>query len=311
VVDRLALPTAQKHRGRPFKYSWLTILKCGLVMVYYRLTSLRSLERFLHQQPEIALACGLPDDIPCYQTFRRRFQALETPAWTAARQLIQKLARRRWLRWSLLVIDGSLLAATGRPPREGKRPRPPTDPDASWGFSPSDGWVWGYRLHGLISTGPATAPVAWRTTTAKVHETTQVASLLRQTPRWHGKRRGWLVGDGGYDSQHHVTIAAKKRRRLVTAMYIRRWGKRAMSPARKKRWRFVHSPVGKRLLRRRTAIERDWSQLKHVFLLDPLPVTRLPRVQVYVSLVMVAYLAAVAYNGSMRRSLRAIKSLVA
>ena len=48
-----------------------------------------------------------------------------------------------------------------------------------------------------------------------------------------------------------------------------------------------------------------------MFLLDPLPVTRLPRVQVYVSLVMVAYLAAVAYNGSTRRSLRAIKSLIA
>jgi hypothetical protein len=119
------------------------------------------------------------------------------------------------------------------------------------------------------------------------------------------------VGDGTYDSQRLVGLAARKRRRLVAAMYIRRWGKSAMSPSRKKRWRFVHSPAGKRLLRRRTTIERDWSQLKHVFLLDPLPVTRLPRVQVYVSLVMVAYLAAVAYNGSMRRSLRAIKSLIA
>jgi len=280
-------------------------------MVYYRLTSLRSLERFLHQQPDIAVACGLPDDIPCYQTFRRRFQALEAPAWAAARQLIRKLARRRWLRWSLLVIDGSLLAAKGRPPRPGKRPRPPTDPDASWGYSPSDGWVWGYRLHGIITADRITAPVAWRTTTATGHETRQVAPLLRQTPRWRGQRRGWLIGDGTYDSQRLVALAAHKRRRLVAAMYIRRWGKPAMSSARKARWRFVHSPAGKRLLRRRTAIERDWSQLKHVFLLDPRPVTRLARVQVYVSLVMVAYLAAVAYNGSMRRSLRAIKSLIA
>ena len=209
------------------------------------------------------------------------------------------------------MIDGSLLAAQGRPPRAGERPRPPTDPDASWGFSPSDGWVWGYRLHGIVTADRVTAPVAWRTTTATGHETTQVAPLLRQTPRWRGPRRGWLVGDGTYDSQRIVTLAARKRRRVVAAMYIRRWGKRAMSPARKRRWTFVHSPRGKRFLRRRTAIERDWSQLKHVFLLDPLPVTRLPRVQVYVSLVMVAYLAAVAYNGAMRRSLRAIKSLVA
>jgi hypothetical protein len=119
------------------------------------------------------------------------------------------------------------------------------------------------------------------------------------------------VGDGTYDSQRLVGLAAHKRRRLVAAMYLRRWGLAAMSPARRKRWRFVHSPRGQRLLRRRTAIERDWSQLKHVFLLDPLPVVGLARVQVHVSLVMLAYLAAVAYNGSMRRSLRAIKSLIA
>ncbi|MBI3323587.1 MAG: transposase, partial [Candidatus Omnitrophica bacterium] len=239
------------------------------------------------------------------------FQTLEVPAWAAARQLLRPLVRRRWVRWSLLVIDGSLLAAHGRPPRTGRRPRPPTDPDASWGYSPSDGWVWGYRLHGLVSAGPATAPVAWRTTTATGHETRQVQPLLRQTPRWRGKRRGWLVGDGTYDSQRLVALAARKRRRLVAAMYIRRWGKRAMSSVRRQRWDFVHSPPGKRLLRRRTVIERDWSQLKHVFLLDPLPVTRLARVQVYVSLVLVAYLAAVTYNGSMHRSLRAIKSLIA
>jgi len=299
------------HRGRPYTYPTAVILKCGLVMVYYRLTSLRSLERFLQQHAVIAQACGLTAGIPSYRTFCRRFHTLEQPAWTAARQLLRRLTRRRWLRWSLLVIDGSLLAACGHPPRpRWHRPRP-TDPDASWGYSPSDGWVWGYRLHGLVTADRTTAPVAWRTTTAAGHETTQVASLLRSTPRWRRKRRGWLLGDGAYDSARIVTLAAQKRRRLVAAMYIRRWGKAAMSLARQQRWRFVHSPRGKRLLRRRTAIERDWSQLKAVFLLDPLPVTRLARVQVYVSLVMLAYLAAVTYNGSNRRSLRAIKSLVA
>lgn len=299
------------RRGRPYTYPTVVILKCGLVMVYERLTSLRSLERFLHQHPAVAQACGLTERIPSYRTFCRRFQTLEAPAWTAARQLIGMLARRRWLRWGLLVIDGSLLAAHGRPPRQGQRPRPPTDPDASWGYSPSDGWVWGYRLHGIVTADQATAPVAWRTTTATGHETRQVAPLLGQLPRWRGPRRAWLVGDGTYDSGRLVALTARTRRRLVAAMYIRRWGQAAMSPTRKQRWRFVHTVRGKQLLRRRTVIEREWSQLKAVFLLDPLPVTRLHRVQVYVSLVMLAYLAAVAYNGSMRRSLRAIKSLVA
>ena len=58
-------------------------------MVYQRLTSLRSLERFLHQHPEVAQACGLTARIPSYRTFCRRFATLETPVWTAARQLTQ------------------------------------------------------------------------------------------------------------------------------------------------------------------------------------------------------------------------------
>lgn len=300
-----------KRRGRPYTYAPLVILKCGLVMVYYRLTSLRSLERFLQQQPDIAAACGVPNRVPSYRTFCRRFRTLDGPAWTAARQLIRTLARRRWLRWGLLVIDGSLLAANGHPPRLRPRPRPATDPDASWTYTPTDGWVWGYHLHGVTTTGRGLAPVAWRTTTAKVHETTQVAPLMAQVPHWRGLRRAWLLGDGTYDSQRLVGLCATKRRRLLTPVYIRRGTRRTMSPARQRRWRFVHGLRGKRLLRRRTAIERYWGQLKAVFLLDPLPVTRLWRVQTYVTLVMVAYLAAVAYNGSMHRGLRAIKSLVA
>ena len=292
-------------------YSWRTILKCGLVMVYYRLTSLRSLERFLQQQPLLAAACGLTERIPSYRTFSRRFRTLEGPAWAAARQLIRTLARRRWLRWGLLVIDGSLLAAKGRPPRLKPHPRPATDPEASWTYTPTDGWVWGYHLHGVTTVGAGLAPVAWRTPTAKVHETTQVAPLLGQLPHWRGPRRAWLVGDGTYDSQRLVALCATQRRRLLTPVYIRRGSRRNMSPARKRRWRLAHSPLGQRLLRRRTAIERCWGQLKEVFLLDPLPVTRLWRVQTYVTVVMVAYLAAVAYNGSMHRGLRAIKSLVA
>lgn len=287
------------------------MLKCGLVMVYHRLTSLRSLERFLSQHPEIAQACGVTERIPSYRTFCRRFRTLEAPAWAAARQLIGTLARRRWLRWGLLVIDGSLLAAKGRRPRLKPQARPATDPDASWAYTPTDGWVWGYRLHGVTTTGVGLAPVAWRTTTAKVHETTQVSPLVSQLPAWRGPRRAWLLGDGSYDSQRLVDLCGTKRRRLLTPVFIRRGSVRTMSPARKRRRRFAHSPQGRQLLRQRTAIERCWGQLKDVFLLDPLPVTRLWRVQTYVTLVIVAYLAALAYNGSMRRGLRAIKSLIA
>ena len=47
-------------------------------MVAYRLTSVRSLARFLKEHPEIAKACQFKDDkIPSYKTFLRRFSYLD------------------------------------------------------------------------------------------------------------------------------------------------------------------------------------------------------------------------------------------
>jgi len=58
-------------------------------------------------------------------------------------------------------------------------------------------------------------------------------------------------------------------------------------------------------------VERFFSQPKGIFLFDPLPVAGHVQVTTYVSLVLVTYLAGVAYNGSVRRPPRALKSLVA
>ncbi len=53
VLGRLCL-VEPPHRGRPDTYPTLGILKCGLVMVYERLTGLRSGGRFLHRNPAVA-----------------------------------------------------------------------------------------------------------------------------------------------------------------------------------------------------------------------------------------------------------------
>lgn len=307
----MALPTP-KRRGRPVVYAWLTILKCGVVMVYYRLTSLRSLERFLHQHPSLALACGLPVDIPSYRTFSRRFKALATPAGLVAQRLLRRLVKRRWVRLAILATDASLLAAKGRAP---KGPRPDgrtSDPEAAWGYSASDDtWVWGYKLHAIGTVRPCLTPVTWVVTTANVNEGRHLPVVLDHLPRPCGGQP-WCLGDAAYDARRNVRACRRHRLRLVTPLKGNRWPRSHMATDRQRRLTvFRRWQRKRRFTRLRADIERLFSQLKAVFPLDPLPVKGLTAVQTYVSLVMVAYVAGIAYNGSVHRGLRAIKSLVA
>lgn len=311
VLDGLRLPPAGR-RGRPFVYPPLVLLKCGLVMVYYRLTSLRSLERFLHQHSAVAHACGLTHQIPSYRTFSRRFRTLDTPALHAAQALIRRLVHRRWIRVAILATDASLLTAKGRPPNGKVADGRTGDRDAAWGYRATDGgWLWGYKLHTLSTVRPCPAPVAWSLTPANVNEGRWLPVVLRQRPRWRAGRP-WCLGDAEYDSRRNVRACQRHRLRLVTPLKGNRWPRARMWPDRRRRlqtfrWWMRH----KRYTRLRADIERLFSHLKAVFLLDPLPVKGRHGVRTYVNLVMVAYLAGVAYNGSVHRGLRAIKSLIA
>ncbi|GAF69859.1 unnamed protein product, partial [marine sediment metagenome] len=75
--------------------------------------------------------------------------------------------------------------------------------------------------------------------------------------------------------------------------------------------RFLKTRKGKKAYLRRPDVERLFGQLKHLFLIDPLPMIRLTNIRPYLALINLAYLLAILYNHLNGRSLRAIKSLVA
>lgn len=289
------------------------MLACFVVMVSSRLTSFRSLHRFLTASPSLATACGLPaGQIPSDRTFGRRFQQLDGVLLKATAQLLRRLTSRRLLRWALTVIDATALVAKGRHPR-GKRPdRRTTDRQARWGFSPTNGWWWGYKLHLLVAVQPIILPVAWTLTPAHRNDVTQLLPVVTQANAW---ARRWqqrlrdVVGDTAYDSKARYQRLARWAIRLTTPINRRRGGK--ASPLQRQRRRYLHTPRGRWLVKRRADVERCFSQDKGVFVLDPLPVVGLATVRTYVSLVLVTYLAGVAYNGLAHRPPRALKSLVA
>ena len=286
---------------------------CFVVLVTYRLTGFRSLHRFLQGNPSLAQACGLPNgQVPCDRTFSRRFKHLDGVLLEATAQLLRRLTSRRLLRWALTVIDATSLVAKGRRPK-GKVPdRRTTDKEAKWGRSTTKGWFWGYKLHVLVAVKPVILPLAWTVTPAHRNDVTQLLPVVTQARlslRRLLQRLRDVVGDMAYDCQTRYRTLASWRIRLTTPINRRRGGR--PSPLQKKRRRYARSRRGRWLLKRRADVERFFSQDKGIFQIDPLPVIGEAQVTTYVGLVLVTYLAGVAYNGSARRPPRALKSLVA
>ena len=288
-------------------------------MVSYRLTSVRSLARFLEQHPEIAKACGLSEKLPSYRTLTRRFKTLDSAVISFARQVIQVLVEYRVVDLSIIATDSTLLGAKGRKAQKRKPKIKASDPDAGWGWSQTRGWVFGYKLH-LTSTvlgskkgnRKTIVPLCWRITGANRHDTTQLIPLMEEAAFLadiSNQEIDISLADKGYDYNKNYRWCDERTINLITP--VRRFKNRQENPLKERVKKFVDSPAGKKLYQRRGDTERLFGQLKDIFSIDPLPVMGRENVVPYLNLANLVYLLGVLYNHLNGRSVRAIKSLVA
>jgi hypothetical protein len=293
------------------------MVKAYLVMVYYHLKSLRSLERFLHGHPEQARWCGLKK-IPSYRTFIRRFSLLDGHLQEASRALIRRLVRVKIVQLRMTAIDSSLLQAKGRAQPKKRPDIHPGDPEAKWGFSSLRQWVWGYKAHLFASTKPYPIPVAWMMSTANLQDISFARPLLEQGLKTLGslfQKLLHLGADKGYDAESLWLWLRSLGLKLTTP--IKRLKRRNPHSKRyqpslirqfRKRWR--RRPIARLVMKRRTEIEHLNGNLKEAFLLDPLPVKGKKAVATWIGLVCVAYQAGVLYNVLVGRDPAAVASIV-
>lgn len=297
-------------------------------MVFYRLTSVRSLARFLAKNNQLAVACGFTDQLPSHRTFTRRFKTLEHPVVEFARQVAQLLVRSRVISLKVVATDSSLIKAKGRPTQKRNPKVKPSDPDARWGWSRTKDWLFGYKLHLTSTVLVKTAhhsrqvrqtlvPLTWEVSSANRHDSQFLLPLTEKTHRLAtvcNRKIKYSLADKGYDNnQNYQGVKADGSRLIVPPRALRtRTGEPITpSPIKLSVRRFLATKRGKELFCRRADVERLIGHLKDVFLVDPLPVMQLTNVRPYLALVNLAYLLAVLYNHLNGRSVRAIKSLVA
>lgn len=209
AVDRLPLPPAPTPvgRGHPYVYSDRLMLKAVVVMIVRRLPNAHLLVAVLNQ-PTAAMAelRGLLTEngrFPCRRTWARRLALVPDTLPARIAWLGEHLATliQPWQDGGgIAAIDSTVMRANGgvwhKKDREANIvPHSSIDTEAHWTKSGWHGWVYGWKLHLIVSVGPVWIPLAADVTPANAadNETAfDVVADLTTTLRY-------LLGDMSYN----------------------------------------------------------------------------------------------------------------
>jgi hypothetical protein len=193
LIDTLAWPDAPRGRGRPPRDGERVMLKALVVLIVLRrLPSVHALLARL-AEPEMAAVraqrCDAQGRFPSRRTWERRLRQVPAhlPAQLAGlgRQLVGQLHV-----WEddgrAVAIDSTPLRACGlvwnqQDRAVGKVPDTRIDTDAHWARSGWHGWVYGYKLHLILTVCPRAQvwlPLAAALTPGNGADSTQAPRLL-------------------------------------------------------------------------------------------------------------------------------------
>ena len=300
----------KRRRGRPYVYSPTVILRCFIVRLWFRLDSNNALHEFLGMNypynKKVMKACGLTQ-IPDRRTFDRRLKTISIDIKERIAVMISLFVHENMLDPYIVAIDSTLLKAKGSVWHKssmikGVVPCSGIDTDARWGFSHSKGWIFGYKLHMISSTGSIIVPLAADFTTANIQDNQiynpMTSSTITTTPE---EKICYMIGDSAYDDDKLYDLSANRGYALVCP--VQRY---EHTPAdRLELIQFYESELGQAIYSWRSkSIEPLIEHIKSVFRIDPLPVKGYQMAAGIVLLSVLLYQILVYYNYKTRRSQR-------
>jgi hypothetical protein len=230
---------------------------------------------------KVMKACGLTQ-IPDRRTFDRRLKTISTDIKERIATMTSLLVNEKIIDPYIVAIDSTLLKARGHvwhksSMNKGIAPRSGIDTDARWGFSHSKGWIFGYKLHMISSTGSLIIPLAADFTTANVQDNQMYNPMISSpspspTPSSSSSlflETCYMIGDSGYDDHYLYDLSVAEGFQLVCP--VQRY---EHTPAnRLELINFYESKLGQAIYSWRSkSIEPLIEHIKSVFRIDPLPV---------------------------------------
>lgn len=297
----------RRRRGRPYVYSPTIILRCFIVRLWFRLDSNNALHEFLEldypYNKKIMKRCGLTQ-IPDRRTFDRRLKTISIDIKERIAIMTSLFVCEKMIDPYIVAIDSTLLKAKGHiwhksSMNKGIVPRSGIDTDARWGLSHTKGWIFGYKLHLISSTGSTIVPLAADFTTANVQDNQLYDPMTSSSSSLFTEETYFMIGDSGYDDQKLYDLSINKGFELVCP--VQRY---EHTPAdRLELVQFYESELGQAIYSWRSkSIEPLIEHIKSVFRIDPLPVRGYQKAAGIVLLSVLLYQILVYYNYKTRRS---------
>ena len=303
-------------RGRPYVYSPTVILRCFVVRIWFRLDSNRALHEYLAMEipynKKVMRVCGL-SRIPNRRTFDRRLATISNDIKNRITTMGKLFVHDKIIDPSILSTDSTLIKAKGHVWHKSSMkkkvvPRSGIDTDAMWGFSHTKGWIFGYKLHLISSTGSIIVPLAVDFTTANIPDNHMYSILTASLPVTIIKRTLYMSADPGYDDHELYDLSTDMGFQLVCP--VKRY--RNTPSDRIKLVEFYESDIGQTIYSLRSiSIEPLIEHIKSVFRIDPLHVRGYANASSVVLLSVLLYQILVYYNCKTRKdNPRAIKYML-
>ena len=199
---------------------------------------------------------------------------------------------------SIMSVDSTLMHAHGNVWHKKQRDQGELpscgniDTQAHWGVSGAGEWVYGYRLHTVMSCGPygLDLPVDAQVEPANTKDA-EVFKCVFAPELPQGVEL--LLADSGYDDQGCYEASDAKGISLLVPIKVRKH----TPPERRERAELFHAPESREVYGlRKTTIEPYQGQLKELFALEHLPVKGLANVRALALFATLAYLLLVRLN---------------
>jgi len=229
LIDLIPAPPepARRKRGRIKTYSDQLFLKALVIMIVRQVHTPFGLLAILGQataeMQTLRQKLSLPDGrFPCRRTWERRLAAIPNtlPSQIACLGCFLLELLGVWAKTACAAaIDSTVMAARGgvwhKKDREaGKVPHSSIDTEAHWTKSGWHGWVYGWKLHIVVSAAcQVWLPLAAEVTPANVADNEQATALIEPLP--YDLR--FLLGDQHYHDQTLSQQCARRGCTLVTS----------------------------------------------------------------------------------------------
>jgi len=264
-------------------------------------------------------ACGLPTEsqfLPSRRTFDRRLKTISNDIKERIVTMGHLFVSESLVNPYILATDSTLIKANkGKvwhksSMKEGIVPLSGIDTDGRWGYSHTKGWIFGYKLHMISSTGSSIiVPLsAADVTTANVQDNQAYDALTSSLHPETIKKTHYMIADPGYDDQNLYDLSTDLGFDLVCP--VRRY--KNTPQERLQLVDFYESPLGQAIYSKRsTSIEPLIEHIKSIFRIDPSPTRGYDKVSAIILLSVMLYQILVYHNCKLQKdNPRAIKYMV-